>query len=409
MNKNKAESPHTLLHVKPLVGVVTDVDKDRAKESRLVQRRCQRMDDDEPPIDVEPPLKGVGTSNSYFIAIRRRCLQQSLVKINSQGLVDVDLATRHITLKPPRRGAFYTKEQILYIIENTTVRGSSERSALIHFLAKYEFVSSSSSVYKMLKRGRYNWELTDDKYNPHQSGEGPNLYNDDEFKSYYPGHVRDLDYPAHAGALPNWRIIQRRFKYWEVIGNKNGNFGEISKDGTKGWKGIVRFYVIPVEFGNADLIEKAGLLYFEEGPHYNMLACLDICQYIGSRQYLGIHRQYCENGKKSGDRTCKLYFPPSLFPPPIDMDSGGSNSTFCKLKSYIELVSEKEGSPVVCVNGQKEKHFKVFSCKENKRGIEKAKCPFKFQVRWDKHGYFVHLLTSLNWPQACGCPWHCCM
>ena len=84
MNKNKAELPRTLLHVKPLVGVVTDVDKDRAKESPL-QRQCQRMEDDEPPIDVEPPLKRVSTSNSnsYFIAIRRRCLQQSLVKINS--------------------------------------------------------------------------------------------------------------------------------------------------------------------------------------------------------------------------------------------------------------------------------------------------------------------------------------
>ena len=352
------------------------------------------------------------TQKLFVSSRQRRSRQQSLVTINSQGLVDVDLGTRHISLEPPIRGAFYTQKQALYIIENTTVRGSSERSALIHFMAEYEFVPNSAFVYKILGGGRLhhqneNWGLTDE-YNSHQSGEGLNLYKDDEFEYYYPGHVRDLDYPAHAGALRNWRRIQDGFKDWEVIGNKNGNFGELSKNGTKGWKGIVRFYVIPIEFGDADLLEMDGLSYLEEGPHYNMLTCLDICQYIGSRQYLGIHRQYCGNGKKSGDRTCKLYFPPSLFPPPTDMDSGGSNNTFHKLKSYIELVSEKEGSPVVCLNGRKEKHSKYFFCRENKRGIGKAKCPFKFQVRWDKHGYFVHLLSSLNWSQACGCPWHCC-
>ena len=282
-------------------------------------------------------------------------------------------------------------------------------------MAKYEFVPSSSFVYKILGGGRLhhqneNWGLTDE-YNSHQSGEGLNLYKDNEFEYYYPGHVRDIDYPAHAGALPNWRRIQGGFKDWEVIGYKNGNFGELSKNGTKGWKGIVRFYVIPIEFGDADLLEKYGLSYFEEGPHYNMLACLDICQYIGSQQYLGIHRQYCKKIKESGDRTCKLYFPPSLFPPPTDMDSGGSNSKFHKLKSYIELVSEKEGSPLTCIvsgNGKKGGYFKVFACKQKCVGNTK-KCPFKFQVRWDKHGYFVHLLASLNWPQACGCPWHCCM
>jgi len=67
----------------------------------------------------------------------------------------------------------------------------------------------------------------------------------------------------------------------------------------------------------------------------------------------------------------------------MDSGSGGSNSTFCKLKieELLELVSEKEGSPLVCVNGKKEKHFsRCFLVKRINKELEKGKVPIQVQV-----------------------------
>ena len=149
-----------------------------------------------------------------------------------------------------------------------------------------------------------------------------------------------------------------------------------------------------------------------------MLACLDICQYqyIGSQHntFWNLPSVLCENVKESGEIERVSFIFHHHREPPIStwiVVVEAAIVHFLQVEELLELVSEKERDHLwfASMGEERETLFKVFSCKENKRGIEKAKCPFKFQVRWDKHGYFVHLLTSLNWHQACGCPWHCCM
>ena len=314
----------------------------------------------------------------------------------SADMVDVDLRTRRIQLRLPIPGAFYTKSECLVIIKSTTVKGSGERRELIRFLVKYEFVPSEKELYSLLSMYENldidmtspnelfevgskdnNWGMTSDE-NLKQGMEWGNRFEDIGFKCYLPDFVRkrtDL----------------------KVIGYSDGS----SK---KGWRGQLRFYLIPICFDDDTILQKEGLSYFDSGD--SRLVCLDICSFIGSQRFQECQSSGGRSFKEKKRRLRSLYFPPSLFPPPVDINSGGDNHSFCRLKSYIELVSEREGSPVICIRGDKANHSKVFACRQNKRGG--TECPFGFQVRWDKHGYFVHLLISSNWSQTCGCPWHCC-
>ena len=53
------------------------------------------------------------------------------------------------------------------------------------------------------------------------------------------------------------------------------------------------------------------------------------------------------------------YFDSHDFPPTTDIEIGGTNETFCQLKTYIESVSNAKGSPVICNSGSRIRHNKV--------------------------------------------------
>ena len=66
----------------------------------------------------------------------------------------------------------------------------------------------------------------------------------------------------------------------------------------------------------------------------------------------------------------------------MDSGSGGSNSTFCKLKSYLSLSQRKRGiTSGLRQWGKKEKHFsRCFLVKRMNKELEKGKVPIQVQV-----------------------------
>lgn len=338
---------------------------------------------------------------------KRRASRQALAPKKSHqsgGWADVNLGTRHIALRMPLPGAIYTKEQCLEVIEDTTVKGSGERGALIRFMVKHEFVPSKRAVYKLLNRDMKanpiqdwsigtdsNWGLTHEEnlqqWHIYQVNGGKEaMYEDDEFSSHLPS----------IGDCPLEEVTSyhgRKQKLIETFQRGDSGNVRVNMRGRMGWKGFIRFNVIPYEYG----VENRLLGTVGEIKVPGSLIFVNICNWIG----------YEPDWNGSDILTGAFYFSPLVFPAPSDLDSGGSNSTFLKLKSYIELVSEQEESPVICKSGNTANHFKVFACRLNKPRDGKV-CPFNFQVGWDKYGYFVRLHSSPKRSRNVGFPWHFC-
>lgn len=334
--------------------------------------------------------------------------------------IDINLGTRYIQIRSPVPGAFYTKFECLIIILNTTVKGSRERGELVKFLVKHQFVPNQKGLYSLLNKfdnldivrttdkslrntldldsKDNNWGMTKEENLLQEKGKKirrlhmHGTYRDSEFEAYFPEHKRN-DNTKCSGRLPP--VSHKLYD----IGYTDGNFGKFSKEGSRGWFGRLRLYIIPVTFSQMYKLDRNGTLC-DSTTEDDLLLCVNIINYIGSTKLEG------EEKNNINERDCRLYLPPSMFPPPNHLHTGGSSDTFQKLKSFIELVSEREGSPVTCSTGTSK--TKVFTCRYRKSG-GKTVCPFSVSVGWDKHGYFIHLLSSPKWPpKTCGCPFHCC-
>jgi hypothetical protein len=147
----------------------------------------------------------------------------------------------------------------------------------------------------------------------------------------------------------------------------------------------------------------------------NDLELVDICEYLGGAKY----------------PTKRLYFSPALYPPPTDQKLSGCGdckSWMCLKKDLMR--SAHEAGHTIVANGGGDRHsllcshsyrdFKskamqltddnkyrnttlIGNDKENRRIDGKSKprrrnisnrehrCPFRFDVKWDKHGFFVNL------------------
>ena len=163
-----------------------------------------------------------------------------------------------------------------------------------------------------------------------------------------------------------------------------------------GWKDKVVLRLIPVRFYD-DLEELFNMPYMEL---LHKEQDIDICFYIGHHVN---HPDYNPAG-----RVYRLYFPSNKmpndknFPPPANLNDGGNSIEFAKLKRNI-----MKNSHVFCRRGSKNE--RVFTCDRNyKNGQHGPSCPFGFTVRWDKYGFYIHLLSNVNTFTNRGCPWHCC-
>ena len=161
----------------------------------------------------------------------------------------------------------------------------------------------------------------------------------------------------------------------------------------RGWKASIIFTQVILVPNGEKCTGKKFLAVFAR----NHRPSLDICSYIGS-----------QGGPEAGGRCYyyRIYFNPTEFPPPR---KGLEDGAFEELKSRIRAVSKESGSPVFCNGGNgAEKTFTCAHNSRNKRG-NSSHCPFRFTVRWDKHGYYVHLKDLFGMRvQSSGCPWHLC-
>lgn len=306
--------------------------------------------------------------------------------------VQVDLGSRRLYLKKPffssggTRDTKYTKQQCLYIIKSTTVKGSEERGKLISFMVKWNLVPSKSALYQLLQRdedglpiGDNNWGLKEHDQDTQER---------EPFEKIVSDTISMMPSPP---ALPPVSTTKMLIKDEAA---RLGESAKINIRGMVGWKGRLRLPVTPVRF--CDHLHRTNL----SSPTF-----VDICQYIGSCDiYDG--KKYIRHIERY-ERIQKLYFNQKWYKPPNDMDYGGESTTFGQLKSNIRSISEEEGSPVICSGGSKKNHYKIFTCNKNKHGHHK-KCPFSFQVRWDEFGYYIHLLPSMKHFYRTGCSWHCC-
>ena len=164
----------------------------------------------------------------------------------------------------------------------------------------------------------------------------------------------------------------------------------------KGWKGRIELHVRPITF-------RREISYTQGYPPTN------ICKYIGASDLFHGDEFDGSAFRHSEQRNCRLYFNKYEYPPPANLSEGGSCPMFVELKNYIRTNAERCGSPVICKGG---KGYKMFTC--NKKYTDSRgrlrKCPFCFQVRWDKDGYYIHLLHpgGQKYTHCSGQAWHCC-
>ena len=172
----------------------------------------------------------------------------------------------------------------------------------------------------------------------------------------------------------------------------------------RAWKGRLRLVVIPIRFSDYYHME-----YDWKHPistvcakTANLQQAIDICDYIGNSDiFAGTTYRHVNQH----NRVNRLYFSVSEFKPSQYEDVQKKN--FDRLKNYIRMASENEGSPVICSVSSKKYRYKTFICNKNKSGKKKV-CPFSFKVQWDKFGFYIHLLQNENQTHSVGSAWHCC-
>ena len=143
-----------------------------------------------------------------------------------------------------------------------------------------------------------------------------------------------------------------------------------------------------MEFCDENIHETNGYNLYEHEKEYRLL---DICKYIGTSDIFRGTTVDRNQFDAKEERVCRLYFPVDTFPAPTSnarrppgryptyygtraaiheadecssecIDSVGEIYSFGLLKSYIELSSELECSPVRCSGGSKKDHYKIFTC-----------------------------------------------
>ena len=359
---------------------------------------------------------------------------------------DMRLYVGDVKFLLPEDGKMYKKREALYHISKT-VRQSSERTAMISFMVDKGYVPVTSKCLRELIRRteEKNLPVGDDEW----SGPGRPTREASAKKS--------IDGIVLKGNLHNrnsnlWVQDEDIFNsmnfYARECRNKNQREKEKKKKtvlldypshGTKpalwdktAWKGSIHLTgLCPVRMN----VHTGAILFQDLSPPIECRSrpfisesgsTIDICSYIGSNTYDESRdgRDSKISPPETKTQTCRLYFCPRKYPPPVDANKGACSKVFKELRNKIRKESKASGSPVVCNGGGKNK--RRFICAHNKRKtrapkqdiddkvsgvsnfIQKPKtyCNFQFEIQWDEHGYYIQLLTHRLVLNCSGCPWH---
>ena len=88
-------------------------------------------------------------------------------------------------------------------------------------------------------------------------------------------------------------------------------------------------------------------------PHW--FGSIDICTFLGTSDLRDpeLSKQFADKNIKekcieSDDRYCRIYFSVDRYPPPENINEGGTSETFARLRHQIRYECNKAGSPVYC-------------------------------------------------------------
>ena len=279
-----------------------------------------------------------------------------------------------VPLPADKLSKLYTKSEAVNVVTRQTLKGSTERTQLVELIARKGYVPSKSALEKLMTQYYKDGAIHDDEWGRR-------------------GHKK-----RKTSAPSEDKSTKEQTETTSTKIDDDFAFGKLLLE-------VTPMRVRNISYDTKERIEKPKMI--------------DICNYIGIKKLAW--------GQWGG--YSRLYFSPVTFPPPTDLSKGGEGATFKKLKQYIELRAEQSGSPVMC-NGSstKEKIDKVFKCKHKYRGkgtapklSSKAKkkaalivadvceaCPFRFLLRWDEFGYFIHLNKSDDASNTFGHPIHTC-
>lgn len=295
---------------------------------------------------------------------------------------------------PLERGKVFGRAEAAYAIVSSTAKGTKERGALIRIFVEDGHVKCSKSVlYELIRKYEEGKPFHNGEWRLPGRPRGK-YAQDTTTKNKRPCPVPPL--------LKDIKPINQQCM--------NGDLVRHSVSERCGWKGRVNLLVTPVRI--CDEVHSINLnLPLNDG----------IVRYYNICEYLGQFGEYNVEERKWKDscldtRVSKLYFPPKLFPPPKNLDEGGSGCTYLRVKYMIKSDSGNtnkcSNSPVVCNGGSKARRTKVFRCKNSYRTDDNNKgtatCPFSFTLSWDEFGYFIYLRGGKFWSHNVGCSWHCC-
>lgn len=324
-----------------------------------------------------------------------------------------------VWVRRPLNDATYSKHECLHIIKSLTVKGSKDRATIIQFMLDCKFVPHRTGLYKLLLRdeqglpiGDDNWGIIkvntpgeDKKSKPIIRGGGAM---DLPFWKDTPTTplamlpiLKDSTQYAFKVNLPPLPLqSKKRRKLREVHNPQQGEYVRFHLRDSRAWKGRLRLAVTPIRYCDYDQMEYEWRHISEKwqtkiaNPEHQ---AIDICDYIGNSDYF--------QKNQMNERVFRLYFSPTDFE--HTQYDELNRQHFVDLKNYIRMASENEGSPVICSVSSKKNGYKTFTCNKNKSGKRKV-CPFSFQVRWDRFGFYIHLLPSKNHIHSDGSAWHCC-
>jgi len=374
-------------------------------------------------------------------AIRDREVEElsRKAKLVAMGVIVVDGEFGDLYIPPPanRTSNVYRKSEAACIVTAQSFKRTADRRALIERIADEQYVSSSRALYDVVQRFENGESILDDKWARGKQWK-IECTGDKEFTKH------NVDIPtSFVHVMDITQLIPKSYNNPSSTNNNNVHF----KSGKR--LASIILQATPFTFRHREWRDEAKVSAFRRNlyPDISNPSDIDIFDFIGNVPKDSWGNRYDDKITKEEvqfHKVHKLYFSTTEFPPPTPpitpgelLTTGWSDgrnllgelgvvttkqykelreeqlhkaslppecdaSTLTKLTNYIKSKSIECGSPVVCTRSKS--RGRIFQCQHCYR-LPDHKC-ISFDVRWDKFGFYVHLLKSTHRERAVGNMFH---
>jgi len=372
-------------------------------------------------------------------AIPVRELEERNAKLVAMGVIVVDGEFGDLYIPPPanRTSNVYRKSEAACIVTAQSFKRTADRKTLIERIADEEYVSSSSALYDVIQRFENGESVLDDKWARGKQWK-IECTSDKEFTKH------NVDMPtSFVHVMDITRLIPKSYNNPTSTNNNNVYF----KSGKR--LASIILQATPFTFRHRDWRDTTKVNRGPGGqalfPDISNPSDIDIFDFIGNVPKDSWGDIYGNEEQFEFHKVNRLYFSTTEFPPPTppitpreladDLTSHNGRdllgelgvvqtkhyydlreeqlhkaslplqcdaSTLKKLMNYIKSKSIECGSPVICTRSKS--GGRIFQCQHCYR-LSNHKC-ISFDVRWDKFGFYVHLLKSRRRERAVGNMFH---